>query len=848
MPGILLAFRISVFGLVCLGSLILAFAEGAAWPALLTPPLGLLAFFLTERTRRIELSPIGANLLGLLAFVAAGMEFSRDSLESRFLALAHLLVYLTWVLFFQPKRIAQYWWLCALAVLQVAVGTVLTKSSVFGASLVLFLFAAIWTLAVFSLCQAHVRIGNRREFAELAGSGGSRFRAFDAFPAFDSRSAAATRAVGARGGKRGVGGDSTWAAELRRPALVEGTAQCGPGERWISWRFLFGVLATTSLSLLLVSMFFALVPRIWVGNRDSLTTHSDPGTMRTGFADEVQLGDIGQILESTEQVFDVRLVRIGPEFRTETVDVEEFARGNGYGGDGEPLFRGAVLGQYRSGRWSAHHTYEAPFSLSQRTRFPIVRQDYRLRGGNGSYLFAMPPVAGCLLGWPVEGDVARIRDDAGGPRPSRHQPQTGTILRPKQDGGLHYSAYSPLDADGRAAAPDWSEPSGGLDRATRNYYLELPVSALPRLIPLARDLAGHPSATAAGIRRDRPAAERAPDDAETARRLVRYLRDEGGFTYSLDVSIEDVTIDPVEDFLFNRRSGHCEYYASALALMLRAAGVPARLVSGFKGGSRNRFTGWFEVEERHAHAWVEAYVDDRWIALDATPSAARNASLQRFAPSMPSWREFASMMNDMWNRYVLQMTPERQSREVYEPIHLTASAWWEKSRPADFSFAALWSWLREVFSSPEKWLSWQAWVVTFLFLIALAGVARLLRRLWRPLRELGGLFRSRRRAGDSGVPFYDRFRAVCRSRGLDRDEAQTPREFARAVAQAFGDPLARADLARFPIEVVDWFYRVRYGNRPLDQVTEERLEARLVRLEQALAESNGLGRPKRNST
>lgn len=817
MPAIVTVFRISVFGLACLGSLILAFAEEAPLPALLTLPLALVAFALTERARRIELTPLAANLFGLLAFLAAGLEFSSDSLESRFLALAHLLVYLTWVLLFQPKRIPQYWWLCALAVLQVAVGTVLTKDGTFGVLLVLFLLASIWTLAVFSLFQALVRTGHQPELAAFAARTEGR-RDFEA-------------RAGSNGSAAPAGEASP--AAMTRLGRAAGAVQCDPGERWIGGRFIAGVFGTTAASLLLAAAFFVFIPRFWIGNRAMPNSDTGFGSLRTGFTDEVQLGDIGQILESTERVFDVRVARIDADYSIHPLEVEEFARMSGYGADGEPLFRGAVLGQYERGRWI---TYRGQFERTfQRTflppivgpeDYPIVRQEYRLRGGHGAYLFAMPPVAGCVLGKPIEGDINNFRRrQLSGPKATRHELLTQTILAPGGEGEIRYCAYSPYEAQSRFAQTLEYRYRNWLDDHDNAYYRAVP-RGLSRLSALAREVGR-------GITTQRAIAEK----------FVRYLRDEGGFTYSLDVSIEDATIDPVEDFLFNRKYGHCEYYASALALMLRSVGIPARLVSGFKGGTKNRLTGYYEVEARHAHAWVEAHLDGRWVPLDATPAAARNESLERLAAGFRPWREFRSLLSELWHGYVVGMNPEKQQAEFYAPLRKSVRAWWRELRDGTVNIAGLWNFVRDLLSSPEKWLSWQAWVVTFALLLALAGIIWAAGRMGRMLYRSFRGFQKRSRPRDSGIAFYERFRALCRARGLDRQLAQTPREFAAAVSGALGDQLARADLAEFPAELIDWFYRVRYGNRPLDTAMEALLISRLERLEVALSERNGNGRP-----
>ena len=75
-------------------------------------------------------------------------------------------------------------------------------------------------------------------------------------------------------------------------------------------------------------------------------------------------------------------------------------------------------------------------------------------------------------------------------------------------------------------------------------------------------------------------------------------------------------------FLQDVREGHCEYYASALALMLRSGGVPTRMVTGYRVAERNPIGGYAIVRERHAHAWVEAFLPgEGWVTLDGTPMA-----------------------------------------------------------------------------------------------------------------------------------------------------------------------------------------------------------------------------------
>jgi transglutaminase-like putative cysteine protease len=139
------------------------------------------------------------------------------------------------------------------------------------------------------------------------------------------------------------------------------------------------------------------------------------------------------------------------------------------------------------------------------------------------------------------------------------------------------------------------------------------------------------------------------EPADQARRIQSFLMRE--YTYSLDLL--GIRADhPVEDFLFEFRRGHCEYFASSMVLMLRATGIPARLVTGYLGGEYNPFEDYYVVRQSNAHAWVEAYLPDRgWVTFDPTPPSGLPVS------SKLGWSLLASQAYDYllfrWDRYVL---------------------------------------------------------------------------------------------------------------------------------------------------------------------------------------------------
>ena len=109
-------------------------------------------------------------------------------------------------------------------------------------------------------------------------------------------------------------------------------------------------------------------------------------------------------------------------------------------------------------------------------------------------------------------------------------------------------------------------------------------------------------------------ADSAENNYDRAAALERYLRTHYGYTLQLPQS---EAADPLANFLFERKRGHCEYFASSMAVMLRTLGIPSRVVNGFHGAEFNDVTGNYVVRAKDAHAWVEA---STFPATDGRPS------------------------------------------------------------------------------------------------------------------------------------------------------------------------------------------------------------------------------------
>jgi transglutaminase-like putative cysteine protease len=563
--------------------------------------------------------------------------------------------------------------------------------------------------------------------------------------------------------------------------------------------FVLSAFNVALLTLVLGGLIFLVMPR-WSADRGRRFRPQVMAQHLTGFSDSVRLGQMGEILENDTIVMSVEL------FDEEGRSIEPPT---------EPLWRGVTLVTYQSGRWTRGDAgaleFDNPNVLRARPSRPIL-QRIKLEPSDTDVLFGLRPITyarGPDLGLNVY-DGAIYRLDM---RPSKAYVLPGN----RHPGAYDYEVES--DADAGAIQPHEIYPS---ERRLQHVLLEVPES-------LREPLQAMNAQVLRGVR---------PDPVAQAEALERYLRD-GEFRYTLVQSVVDPSIDPVEDFLVNRKQGHCEYFASALALLLRSAGIPARMVNGFKGGDWNTLAQLYYVRQKHAHSWVEALVgQDReghpiWKTLDPTPPAERDETVAQIGPS-GRFRTVSDFFRYLWVFYVVGFDAARQERLIYGPIR---GLFQEAGR----GFAMMGRWLRMAarwlldFRSLSAFFSVRGFVVSVVVLLLLAGLARLVRWL---ARRLGW----GRRAGDdsdpmmaSGVAPYRRLLQLLAAIGLKRPPAETPREFARRASDVLA---ARGPettvLAGVPASVVEAFYRVRYGRRPLSSPEAESIDARLDALEDSL--------------
>lgn len=783
-------FKLSVYGLTALVGWILGAAEQQSWLPYASLPFVIVGYLWCERAdpsgrmRQRGMSDTVAAVFGFVALAAAANEFFGESPEGKLLAGTHLMVYLTWIVVLQHKTAYRCWLLLALSILQVAVASVLTSGTWFGLCVVSYVFAAVWTLSVFSLHRAE------EQFATAART--------------DATSHEDSSAQFVRG-----------SAPMRSQAV--GSVQHEDGGRWLSMRFVCGVALTSVAGMVVSALFFALVPRVWVGAPTGFSNEDLPGLKRrsvSGFSADVRLGDMGTILESLDPVLEMRLTfpRTG-NVMSPQVYAERL-------GSAEPLFRGAVLATYANSRWEPDKQSDAnPQPIAPSSESTFVRQEIRLEPIGTDVLFCM--------GRPIK------LIDQRGKSTGYYRMLSGLAIRgpsfPKS-GTVRYTIDSELPA---ANLP---EPTGldvsreTLERYLSSRYLRRNLE-IPGRLERLQTLAGQIIAEAQRNKGDHRLSE-----LEIARAMEAHFLEPGRYRYSLSMAIHDATIDPVEDFLFNRRAGHCEYFASALTLMLRSAGIPARLVTGFKGGELSS-DGTLHIQQRFAHAWVEALIERRtWVTLDGTPAAERSASVAEVASRRSVWSDVSSRVSGLWSENIVNISLDRQEELIYGPVREMATIIWDGLLELwNSPESSLESFVRLI-TNPQNWWSFGGAATLWAFGACLWFFRRRLSRLWLIWRDWERP--APPTTGRRWIEFYERFARLMQSHGLQRRVAQTQHEFATQATEVLAVDLRVANLNDVPHAVSDIFYRVRFGDEALSDLEASHIDALLSQLELALTPPN----------
>ncbi len=355
---------------------------------------------------------------------------------------------------------------------------------------------------------------------------------------------------------------------------------------------------------------------------------------------------------------------------------------------------------------------------------------------------------------------------------------TDTLLNPFHNySAIRYAGFSlllPMDASKlRAASTEYSSDIA-------STYLQLPHELDPRIPELAKQITKN---------------ARTPFDKSLA--IESYLRNR--FTYTLNLTGKPGD-DPLAHFLFETRAGHCEYFASAMTIMLRTLGIPTREVNGFLPGEYNDLGGDYIVRASDAHSWVEVYFPGLdWQTFDPTPAAPENETgfLTRLG-------QYADWMEITWSEWVIG----------YDFAHQMVMAQSLQRSSRDFS-DSLRAWYARQQVRGRRWMkSWHnglgvlipLTVLAFLILLRFDALTAILRRL-----RLSWQIRSPKTARSNpqlASGLYAELLRVLARRGMARRETQTPLEFAAAVNAPNLAPPVR--------EFTQLYAHARFGDAPCD--------------------------------
>ena len=563
------------------------------------------------------------------------------------------------------------------------------------------------------------------------------------------------------------------ALEMRRSAIDAGNAShlLLPGRRTrrrtVSplQRLSLALARTTAVMVLAILaagvILFFFMPRI-TGGYLSRYVRSD--TISTGFSDTVSLGEIGRIQQSNEVVAHLRI---------EGSQLDE----------SNLRLRGAVLTLFDGRIWSnPHHgnsmmaqSFGRVFQLTARPAVLEQREEMRVARGarpvSIHYRMLMEPLSTTVIftipaAQAIFGSFREIGIDDDQTFHNLDRDRTVSIYEGVSD------VSQPLPAE--LAAKNSPVPA-----AMPARYLQVPEKLDHRIPELARKVAGHETG-----------------DYRRAQAIERYLTTQFGYTLQLPSEPPE---DPLADFLFHRRRGHCEYFASSMAVMLRTLGIPSRVVTGFRGAQFNQVNSTYIVRARDAHSWVEAYIPGAgWTTFDPTPASD--------APVMTAWSRsqlYLDAAREFWREWVvnydaahqqtLSLAGARATRSNIVRLRLWAHRRYERMMESARAVH------RATTQEPQRLIAPLQKALVVLLLLASPFVFFRLRQQWRQ----GSVRRSPVAASSL---FYQRMARRLARRGYHRTPAQTPTEFADAIPEA--------ELREAVLRFTGAYQRARFGDSP----------------------------------
>ncbi len=522
--------------------------------------------------------------------------------------------------------------------------------------------------------------------------------------------------------------------------------------------------------LLSIPLFFTF-PRV-----GSAGIGSGNGTSNrmTGFSDNVKLGAIGQLLQNDEVVMRVRL-------ETNAGNVKNLR------------WRGIALDYFDNQSWSKSsrqknlaisETQKNIFVLNTTTKpEEMVEQTIYLEPLQTQVLFTLiNPVL-------IQGNFNYISKDA----------EDSVITNLPGLERISYKVFSDVQQPGNEIL----KTDNGAYDVDSARYLQLPDKMDARIGNLAANITANQRTK-----------------FEKARAVENYLQTRFGYTLDLKAGGDE----PLADFLFNIREGHCEYFATAMAVMLRTQGIATRVVNGFQAGEYNSTADAYIVKQKNAHSWVEVYFPENnaWITFDPTPFAGRSFGGENVG-ILGSFGSYFEALETFWIQYFVaydnneQRSLFRSVKSGFVDYQAKTSVWLDQFQ------RKINDWWKEVrgdkgFQTSAVAIAWGAG-----YLIGAIGLLLFLVWIFRKVvrlkfwKNMFGRFGQKTNANI--IEFYERMQNVLASKGFVRKAHQTPLEF------AFTLDMPEA------VKITERYNYVRFGEKDLSEDEAREIENWLGSLE-----------------
>ena len=775
------------------GGLVLAGGQGTESIALLAVFSAVVGFVFVDWLRLIELPPIGAYLAMAGAAVYCVQEFwgLQQQGEPQMVSVALLLVLVQGVLMMQRKSRRILEQLAVFCLLELVVAAIFSDAIGFGVWMIPIAIVGASALSLLGLVtmMESLDVTLDRPVPEPPKTRFGRFVQFII------------------GGREDEPPRNAIVATSSPESVVSIYWAAGPWTR-------YALLVLSPAVIVIAAAFFYVLPRRVQPSRSAAR-----GPAMVGFDDEVRMEQLGQVMQNADPAVRVKLTEkdSGEPY---LINDSLYLRGKvlesyevDYSTD-RPIAKWVSTDQDSISRRSRLPSADRPRGRSVQTRYDRVHVKVTCEAMSRPALFSIAPyhqdgeavdVVHAIDRW----TLARESSDPPFPRVSyefgTHAFLDGVQTRWIAQASESERVITPYELtwqrrlNSRALRPrrDYEEDLLRIDRAS---------------VPTAAELA---TQVLDGIRGENRSLSRA------AVAMEQYLKTDPAFSYTLNLDAMPIPgVDPVEQFLSVDRRGHCQYFASALALMLRSVGIPCRVVVGYRTEEYNNVGKYYIARQLHAHAWVEALIErdqisagrslaDRlvgqrrspryWMRLDPTPA---ESALDDGNPEGVDG--LLNLANNVWEDYVVEMDRQRQRDDLVQVTGL---------RDVRNSYQRMWGALQSKLAAIRAGrldggdldLPLQSLAISVFIVAAAIAILAVLLRLRLPQFRRRGRAHPTAHIPQPQLPFYAETLKQLERAGVSRRSDETPSELLQRVGQSYPD-------LQF---LTDAFERCRYGQTEL---------------------------------